>query len=169
MRLLRSIAVGATALLAACATAPAPTTVPAEWSEIGFAVKSWGRPMNSWTIRPDGSGIWVETVTEEGASFQEYALAQHPFDAGPEGYRRVAEALAGLAQNAPTADRCRERVTDLPYGTVRFTQGNQTREIAFDNGCRDADYQAFIAKLYQADGLVSGWGAASPVSATITP
>jgi hypothetical protein len=70
---------------------------------------------------------------------------------------RLATLAAALPSPAPDRDQCRERATDLPYGTLRLSRGNKEVEIAFDSGCLDAPYKAFIEQLIGMDELVGGW------------
>ncbi|HYD23386.1 MAG TPA: hypothetical protein VEB68_01210 [Croceibacterium sp.] len=153
----------APALLASCAAAgTAPS--PPEWEAIAFEVNSWGRPVVAWTVRADGSGEWAETVGERDAPVGPFRVEHHTIAAGSTGFRELAAVLAELPDPAPASDDCELFATDMPYGTLRLTRAATTREIAFNEGCRDPAYRAFIATLKRADALVESWGKAAPVS-----
>lgn len=130
---------------------------------ITFEVKSWGRPVTFWTLLADGSGSWTEAVTPEGAPTDEYVLVWHEFAAGDDGYAQVTNILSRLPDPAPAYDDCANPMTDLPYGTIRLTRGATTLEIAWNSGCMDENYRAFMDTLKAADTLVGGWGRAAKV------
>lgn len=102
---------------------------------IAFEVKSWGRPVKSWTLLADG-------------------------------YRQVETVLSRLPDPIPDYADCANRMTDLPYGTLRLTRGATTVEIAWNSGCMDDAYRAFIATLKAADAAVADWGRAGRVLRT---
>jgi len=43
----------------------------------------------------------------------------------------------------------------MPYGTLRLSTGGHEEATAFDVGCRDAPYQAFVGQLRAMDELVT--------------
>ena len=152
-------------IVALALVALVPGTV-GPWDLIAFEVKSWGQPVTSWRLLADGSGSWTETVREEPAPIGEYRLAWHEFAAGEHGYRQVETILSRLPGSIPDYDNCTNRMTDLPYGTIRLTRGATTIEIAWNSGCMDDGYRAFIETLKGADTTVAGWGRAGPVIRT---
>jgi hypothetical protein len=141
-------------------------TVRGPWDMIAFEVKSWGRPVTSWRLLQNGSGSWTETVAARDAPASRYSLVWHEFDAGELGYERVATELSRLPMPAPDSAACADYITDLPYGTIRLTRGATTVELAWNSGCMDADYKAFIQVLKAADSIVAGWGRAGRVLRT---
>lgn len=160
-------------LLAAAAVCPAASATQAAglpmagpWDMIAFEVESWGRPVTAWRLLPDGSGSWTETVAERGQQPPRYSAVWHEFEAGEAGFARVARELSHLPVPAPDAGTCADYITDLPYGTIRLTRGATTVEIAWNSGCMDADYKAFIQTLKAADSIVAGWGRAGRVLGT---
>lgn len=160
------------ALLVAAGLAPArgaeamglPMAGP--WDLIAFELKSWGRPVSSWRLLRSGAGSWTEVVEARGGREPGYHAVWHEVDAGEAGYARVAAELARLPVPAPDAAACAERMSDLPYGTIRLTRAATTLEIAWNSGCMDADYRAFIGVLKAADSIVAGWGRAGRVLRT---
>jgi hypothetical protein len=148
------------------AAEPAVCRMSGPWDMIAFEVKSWGRPVTSWRLLPNGSGSWTETVAKAGASFADYDLVWHELDAGQEGYRQVEETLSRLPVPAPDPSGCASFMTDLPYGTIRLTRGATTIEIAWNSGCMDEDYRAFVDVLKAADTTVAGWGRAGRIMRT---
>lgn len=133
---------------------------------VAFEVSSWGRPVTSWRVLADGSGSWTETVTREGAPPGEYDLVWHEFAAGEKGYREVVTILSRLPDPAPDYDHCANSMTDQPYGKIRLTRGATTTEIAWNSGCMDDDYRAFMDTLKAADTAVAGWGRAGKILRT---
>ena len=168
--MLRSIAVAfalAALLIGRDGTAqPASTQWSGPWDLIAFEVKSWGRPVTSWRLLSDGSGSWTEAVRDEGAPLHDYTLVWHEFAAGADGHRQVETLLSRLPDTIPDYADCANRMTDLPYGTLRLTRGATTVEIAWNSGCTDDGYRAFIEILKAADTTVAAWGRAAPVQRT---
>lgn len=136
------------------------------WDMIVFEVRSWGRPVTSWRLLADGSGSWTEAVREDGAPPEDYRLVWHEVAASEDGYRRVEEILSRLPDPAPDYDDCRNRMTDLPYGTIRLTRGATTVEVAWNSGCMDDSYRAFMEMLKAADTAVATWGRAGSILRT---
>jgi hypothetical protein len=153
----------AAALPVTCAVQGADLPMAGPWDMISFEVKSWGRPVTSWRLLSDGSGSWTETVAERGPQAPRYSAVWHEFDAGEEGFGRVVRELSRLPVPAPNSGACADYITDLPYGTIRLTRGATTVEIAWNSGCMDEDYKAFIQTLKAADSIVAGWGRAGRV------
>lgn len=136
------------------------------WDMIAFEVKSWGRALSSWRLLRSGAGSWTETVEERGERSTRYSAVWHEVDAGEPGFARVVAELARLTLPAPDPALCSQRMTDLPYGVLRLTRGATTLEIAWNSGCMDANYRAFVAILKAADSIVAAWGRAGAVLRT---
>jgi len=128
------------------------------WDLIAFEVKSWGQPVTSWRLLADGSGSWTETVHDDGAPPGGYRLVWHEFAAGANGYQQVESILSRLPDPVPDYADCANRMTDLPYGTIRLTRGATTVEIAWNSGCMDDGYRAFIDTLKAADTMIAARG-----------
>ena len=169
MRLL--VALGGLAL-ASCATAQAQDAAEArghDWDRVSMEAKSWGRMVSGWSIGKSGTGGWWVRENSDGSltPYGAYSVTYHSFDAGPEGFARVREALADIPNPAPEAsDGCENFMTDAVYGTVRVTQQATTIETAWNEGCMDDDYVAFMSKLRAANELVESWGKAGTVQRT---
>ena len=150
------------------ARAAEPVALPmaGPWDMVAFEVRSWGRPVTSWRLLRNGSGSWTETVEEPGGRAPRHTAVWHEFEAGEQGYERVARELSRLPLPAPDPRGCRNLMTDLPYGTIRLTRGATTVEIAWNSGCLDADYRAFVGTLKSADSIVTGWGRAGRILRT---
>ena len=139
------------------------------WDLIAFEVKSWGQPVTSWRLLADGSGSWTEAVRDVGAALGEYRLVWHEFAAGEDGYGQVETILSRLPDPIPDYDDCTDRMSDLPYGTLRLTSAATTIEIAWNSGCMDDGYRAFVETLKAADNAVATWGRAGRVLRTERP
>ena len=161
---MRRAAMLAPLLLSACATADAGAQAgqAAEYDSIGFAISSWGRPIDSWQVRADGTARHVKRVSDEGADFRTYRLEHREFTVPPADFRRLAAIAAKLPQPRPARDECKERATDMPYGTLSLSRDGGTEEVRFDVGCRDAPYQAFVGRLRAMDELVTEWAEGRP-------
>lgn len=160
----------ASLLVMSCSHASASTPEsppPPPWDMISFTMNSWGSPLTIWNILPDGSGGFAEAVHEEGAPpIGPAPMAWHelPADAGQ--YAKLVAILERLPEEAPNAMECENFMTDAPYGTLRLTRGATTTEIAWNSGCMDDDYVAFMSVLGDANNLVGEIGKAQPVSRT---
>jgi hypothetical protein len=151
-------------LLAACSSSQvgaqlAPAAGPA-YRAIAFEVRSWGHVIKSWEVDADGA---VRHVKIDGSPFADHRLEHRDFAVDAAAYARLAALAAELPTPRPDRDQCKERATDLPYGTLRLTGGKGEEAVAFDSGCLDARYRAFIDQLLAMDDLVGGWAAQQPV------
>lgn len=139
MRVTDMLGLGLAALLASGCTTGGGTgpvaATPAAAEEIRYATAPcFGAcPVYVVTIRPDGSG------TFEGQRFTAITGTQ-AFEAGADGYRRFA---AALAPHRPTGERlvrpgtpgCNNAPTDMPAIDVRWS-GAAPAHLSFYNGCR---------------------------------
>jgi hypothetical protein len=136
------------------------------WDIIAFELKSWGRPLHSWMIMSAGSGSLTEATSKPGGNYSEYSLTVREVEAAETGYAELQEILFTLPQPAPDSNNCASFMTDMPYGTIRMTRGATTTEIAFNSGCQDGRYRAFMDILKAADTKVQAWGKAGKVLRT---
>lgn len=135
---------------------------PPQWDAVAFEMRSWGAVMTEWSVHADGMGSWTGTATDApvvGARVtQKHELAVKSGE-----YAELLGTLAALPNPAPDAAACREFITDMPYGIVRLTRGATTTEIAWNAGCQDKDYAAFLGVLRAADAHMAATGRKSPV------
>lgn len=136
------------------------------WDMIAFEVKAWGRQATSWRLLPNGSGSWTEVVEAGGAQAARYSTVWHEVEAGAPGFAQVVAELSRLPLPAPDSAAGANFMPDLPYGTLRLTRGATTVEIAWNTGCMDAGYRAFVQTLKVADSIVAAWGRAGRVLRT---
>jgi choline dehydrogenase-like flavoprotein len=149
--------------LAACTTADVEAQAPAgkpALEAIAFQINSWGRSIGSWEVHADGT---VSHVHVEGSVFNAHRREHREFTVDGSAFRKMVAIAAGLPEPRPNRDECKERATDLPYGTLTLSRGGREEAIAFDTGCLDASYQAFVGKLRAMDELVDGWAEQQPV------
>lgn len=163
-RLVRCAALLALAVPAAC-TDPAavarPTAAPAP-NRIEMEVRSWGRPMSRWSIAADGKGSL--TLPEPGV-FDARELVTRRFDVGAAGFSEIAALLGDAERRTGQQLPCTERITDFPYGEVRWLRGAEPAvKLDFDRGCRDADTQPVLAALERADKRIADWARSAPVA-----
>jgi len=147
--------------LTACAAAgvEAGTAAPA-YEAIAFDINSWGRPIGSWEVHADGT---VRHHKSEGSVFAAHRIEHRDFTVDSAAYARLAAIAAALPHPRLRRDDCKERAMDLPYGNLRLTRGASEEAVAFDVGCRDARYQAFVGQLQAMDDLVGEWAEQHPV------
>lgn len=150
----------------AFAQAAPPTPPPPEWNFIAFETKSWGEPLSSWRLLNNGGGSWTEAVKAKGQSLGSYLLVWHEIEPNVQNYIAIERILRGLPHPAPDFNRCANRMSDMPYGTIRLTSGATTIEIAWNSGCLDESYQSFLNILKDADGRVRALGKAGKVLRT---
>lgn len=135
------------------------------WDFVEFEVKSWGAPMSPWRILPNGGGSWTESVREDGQPpNMPAAQAWHEIEPEVSNYTGLETILQRLPDPAPDSQDCENFMTDAAYGTLRMTRGATTTEIAWNAGCLDEDYVAFMAILKEADEHMQELGKAAPVS-----
>ena len=154
-------------LLVPCAQTRAQTASEphAEWDLVAFEVKSWGGPVTSWRILPNGGGRWTEAIRPEGEPPTAPASqAWHEIEPNETNYNRLAAILRALPDPAPDFNACENFMSDMAYGTIRLTRGAVTSENAWNEGCLDDNYQAFMAVLRAADEHMQTLGKAAPVS-----
>lgn len=161
------------ASLARCMPAMAQDASPdppaPEWDMVVFEVKSWGAPISSWRILADGGGSWTEAVRADGAAYPDYQLAWHEITPDPRNYIALEKVIRQLPKPAPDSQQCANFMADMAYGTIRLTRGATTIEIAWNDGCMDESYRAFMAVLKQADEHMQALGKAAPVTRTEGP
>jgi hypothetical protein len=150
-------------LLAACSADQAgaqgsPAASPA-FRTIAFEVNSWGHLIRGWEVQADGT---VRHVKIDGSPFADHRLEHRNFAVDAAAFARLAEIAAALPTPRPDRAECKERATDMPYGTLRLSYGKGEEAVSFDSGCLDAPYRAFLDKLLTMDDLVGGWAAGRP-------
>lgn len=160
--------------IAAAGLAPIPaaaqSTPETDWDLVSFEVKSWGAPVTSWRILANGGGSWTEAVRSEGQPpTVPPALAWHEIEPDPSNYATLQEILQRLPATAPDSAKCERFMTDAAYGLLRMTKGATTTEIAWNDGCFDEDYRAFLSILKDADAHMAALGKAAPVTRTEEP
>lgn len=158
--------------LAGCfpAYAESPEVPPRpDWDFVSFEVMSWGAPVSSWRILSNGGGSWTETLRAKGAAHYDYKLAWHEIEPDPFNYIALEKILRHLPDPAPDSQQCDSFISDMAYGTIRLTHGATTIEVAWNDGCMDETYRAFMAVLKQADEHMQALGKAAPVTRTESP
>lgn len=149
--------------LAACTTTGEGTegVPPAAYETIAFEINSWGRPLGSWEVHADGTVRHLEIV---GSPFGTHRREYREFAIDAAAYAQLAALAARVPAPRPSRDDCKERATDLPYGTLRLTGPAGEEAVSFDTGCLDRPYQAFVGRLRAMDDLVGGWAEARPAT-----
>jgi len=118
----------------------------------------------------NGGGTWVEPEEPDfHARRVNNRMKWHEIAPDGANYTALQTILRRLEAPAPDSSQCRSFITDAPYGTLRLTRGATTTEIAWNAGCMDADYRAFVAVLKDADQHVAALGKAAPVTRIADP
>jgi hypothetical protein len=153
---MRALALSAVLIAAGCAAPDADAqSSPGRFEAIALEINSWGRPIDSWEVRADGTGLHAKRIAEGSPRSASYRLEHREFTVEAGEFARLAEMASELPRLA-IAD-CQLRAIDLPYGTLRLSRAGAEEEISFDTGCQDARYRAFVAQLTAMDELVTGW------------
>lgn len=153
--------------LTAQETAPPPP--PPDYEEVVFEAKVRGQPVAAWSIFVDGSGVWSEFRQEDGAPVSQYTRTYREIEPAIANYIGLEKILRQLPEDVPDYDKCEQRVTDAAYGTIRMASGAKTIELAWNDGCFDDDYRAFLQTLREADGYVAALGKDGEAMRTVTP
>ena len=169
---MKRVKAGALSFCAGLALAALPAHLTAEpvpdaqaWDFVEFEVKSWGSSRSSWRMLPNGGGSWTVPVQEDGQPPNAPAAQQwHEIEPEAGNYVLLEAILDKLPDPAPDYQDCANFITDAAYGSLRLTRGATTTEIAWNSGCLDDDYVAFMDVLREADQHVQALGKAAPVS-----
>jgi hypothetical protein len=144
--------------LAACTTADASSPAP-RYDAIAFDINSWGRPLGSWEVHADGT---VRHHQTEGSGFGAHQIEHRDFTIDSAAYAKLAAMAAQLPEPRLSREECKERATDLPYGSLRLARAGAEEEIRFDTGCLDPNYRRFVSQLQAMDELVDTWARSHP-------
>lgn len=147
-------------LLTACQTVPPP---PAEPAALAFEVNSWGALVHSWSLAADGTATSVTRESASGSPWPPYTLEHRRFALSAADLANVQSLAAALPDPEPSDDKCKQRMTDAAYGTFSVARGGAARTLKFYEGCFDAYYTPYIAKLKAIDGVVMDAAATVPV------
>jgi hypothetical protein len=123
-------------------------------------MNSWGQPLTAWTVNADGSGRWSESLPRNG-QFNDRVTTAHNLPADPAAATVLAASLAHLPGAAPSDERCKQRITDQPYGELTVAYGATAREYRYNAGCLDAFYVRYLDQLRAANELVALRGRAA--------
>lgn len=134
---------------------------------IDMDIRSWGRPVSSWSI--DARGSLTYTRPEPGVHDAERIVTRR-YRAGTAGFRRIRVLIGVPETRATRAGReltCTPAYTDAPYGTARWTEPNgRAVELRFYAACRESATRAVVKQLQKADALAAEWGMAGEIVET---
>ncbi len=149
------------ALLGACQTVPsAPAAPPAA---LAFEVKSWGALVHSWSVAPDGTATAVTRQSAGGSPWPPYTLEHRRFTLSAAALAHLQSLAATMPDPAPSDDKCQRRITDAAYGSLSIARGADARQLKFYEGCFDAYYAPYLARLKAIDTLIMDAAARAPV------
>lgn len=164
----RAILTAGTVMIAAapsCA-APPPRRVTPPLQSIHVDSNSWGSRLRGWTIDASGRG---ELEQAPPAWPTDRHLTHRAIAIGPDGFRRVVQALAPAERLATELYRCRPGITDQVYGTVNFRRGGRDTSLNFNLGCDAPRDRELHTALATADRLVDRLIGAVPQMHAIRP
>jgi len=133
------------------------------WDEVLFEMNSWGQPVTSWRLQSDGSGNWTRAERGAGVRPDDHQLTSHQINADEASVSRLQGLIEALPLAAPKGEDCVSFIADQPYGTLSLVKGSSTLVLAYNTGCRDDAYEAFLDQLRAADALVSRMSEQSPL------
>ena len=138
---------------------PAQLLAPApRLSGIEIEILSWGRPMSHWSIDAQGNG---RLTRPEPGVFEAKRMVTRRFSAGTAGFRKIRVLIGGAERRAGHTLPCINRITDAPYGTVRWTPAHgRATQLRFDTGCRDRIAAEVTVQLAKAEAQIAAWAAA---------
>jgi len=142
------------ALLTGCQTVPPAPQDIGPPDAISFEVKSWGAPIHSWTFAADGSATSIVRHSETGSPRAPYTLEHRRFALASETVARLGALAEDIPRPVPSDDHCHQRVTDAAYGTLSLSRDGKTEALPFYEGCYDAYYAPYLAKVKEIDALV---------------
>jgi hypothetical protein len=132
---------------------------------IEMQTRSWGKLVSRWQIDAQGNGTYTRP---EPDAMQPKRLVTRRFAAGTGGFRRVRVQLGWAEGRAQGNLPCSNRITDQPYGTVRWLRrSNGPRELNFDTGCRNRIAAEVTANIARAETIVASWAQAGEIVETI--
>lgn len=157
--------------LAGCSPAGAPSATPtpmapgtteagagaeSEGGRIAFDIASWGKPLGSWEIAPDGTGSYSESE-QIGGDFLRYRITRRALKAGPEGYAEIRALLAPAERFAGKEIPCRLEITDQPYGKLVWRRAAGDVSVAFNYGCRSEETARIFPAIEKANARIKMW------------
>ena len=123
---------------------------PSELRSISVQTNSWGKPVEGWTIRRDGQGLYTFSRDVPGGGFRDYDLVAKRFAVGNADFARVAALLAGARVYAGGEIPCTNQISDGPYGRIAWSEGGEPLSVPFDVGCLSPTANAIYSRLYDA-------------------
>lgn len=151
----------ALALLVGAGTANA---APAAGDEVSFEINSWGKLLESWTIRPDGSGEYRQTKQGPTKDFYDIVLVTKHLGPAPGRYAQLQAALKPAEQYDGKGPPCQKQIYDMPYGRIAWVQSGANHGFSFDLGCVSADANVAYKALEDASSVVTAWAKDAPVA-----
>jgi len=131
---------------------------------ISFKLNSWGKPLFSWTISPDGIGFYAESSPIAGKGFYDYHWTVRSIAVGPDGYSKIQRLMTPARALAKGSVECGERMTDLPYGSVSWQSPTAKLDGSFDTGCSSAAMRPIISSIQQAHNQVAEWSGKAKIT-----
>ncbi|MEJ5975940.1 hypothetical protein WG901_04795 [Novosphingobium sp. PS1R-30] len=149
-------------VLSACAagertgTSSAAATLP---GPVTYEVSSWGRLLTHWQVNPDGSGeFWRGSGLGKG----EGDVSKYRMTLPPEALRAFAAAVEPIRTRTAKDVKCRDEITDMPYGAITWDYPGARQNYAFNGGCLSPEADAVREQLRAAHDLVEKRAAIEP-------
>jgi len=162
---MRSVIAVAMLLLASCAPQPAPIPsaqvetaqnvqhLPSGIGEISGEVKSWGATLRRWKV--DGAGNVEHTSGEKvGANRDDIMIEVRRTRLSPAELASLRETVSRVKAVLAEPEQCDEMLTDGPYGTFRWYEGEKLMELPFSANCMKGRDYRLASAIFAADEIV---------------
>lgn len=139
--------------LGACASGESrgASSATALHGPVTYEVSSWGRLLTRWQVNPDGSGeFWRGTGLGKG----EGDVSKFHMTLNDEALRAFAAAVEPIRQRTAQGIKCREEITDMPYGAITWDYPGARQSYNFDGGCISPEADAVRQQLGAAHEIV---------------
>ncbi|MBS0295977.1 MAG: hypothetical protein JSR45_06655 [Proteobacteria bacterium] len=154
----------ALALVVGLGAAGGANAAPAAGDEVSFRINSWGKLLEAWTIRPDGSGEYQATKQGPTKDFYDVVLVTKRLAPAPGRYAQLQAALKPAERYDGKGPPCQKQIYDLPYGQISWVRSGATHGFSFDLGCGSADANVAYKALENASAVVTAWAKDAPVA-----
>jgi hypothetical protein len=131
---------------------------------VSFEINSWGKLIEAWTVRPDGSGEYRETKHGPTKDFYDVVLVTKHLPPTPGRYAQLQAALKPAEPYDGKGPPCQKEIYDLPYGHIAWVRSGATHGFGFDLGCGSPDATIAYKALQDASSMVTGWAKDAPVA-----
>ena len=118
---------------------------------VTYEVSSWGHLETRWQVNPDGSGeLWRGSGLGKGAGM----ISKFRMTLNAKALRALFAAVEPIRERTARGIKCREEITDMPYGTIIWDYPGARQSYDFNDGCRSPEADAVARQLQTAQYIV---------------